>query len=682
MPASILADVNAGSTKWGDAKPYKLEEQVTGKDKKGKPITELVLGVPEDPKAFIPQGSELYDWWVLFRDMPGTGACLKDTDIQCPPLLTQVRRLQYHLGALRYWIGDLGNPYAPLPFGKARKGHKPKPVKYANEGVFDVVTWNAVIAFQQDARQGLALRLPPDSDRKPLVDANLDPTAEASHPATQQAQSTKYVVEVKDPNNKDGLLDHDPEVAELAQISLDSNYEEVVDRCTGDGIKKWLKNSLRKPRAVLVCFGGRDPLDSWMNSRTLPKFREWDRKLTEAGFSKGLQVDGCLRDPRIGVDPSAKSGQISTSLHKSGFALDLLTSPTFLEGRGEAYPLYRGRDESVSEQKTRWIVYAKVPNKEILRLGMVTFNDPDTSEVLGFRSPDPAKAYIEYKLSICPFEYDETSPEGGAAGDPIPEDGPDAGPDGFSFLNVTKIAHSCGFARIGPHADWNDVPAEQFTLASRSDLSAVLASISKHSKRKEAKSFTVGGAEITFKAFSDALAVLNLWVGFAAKFGYDAAPDLKVQPTEKQGEEICKRLRMSAHKLQGKNSKKMVLTLIEDPDPKTSQAPAPRTLQLAKDTEFPAKVGFTLRPVTTPEVKAGAIISLPELVGQGAMTQEWWHFQWVDGYQGKAWGSLLKDFGWTEMGLLAEKSPYGFVGLGYARGEKGIDKAESTGLEN
>jgi hypothetical protein len=56
---------------------------------------------------------------------------------------------------------------------------------------------------------------------------------------------------------------------------------------------------------------------------------------------------------------------------------------------------------------------------------------------------------------------------------------------------------------------------------------------------------------------------------------------------------------------------------------------------------------------------------------------EWWHFQWLSGYDGKKWSELVKEIGWTDEGLgwckdgVYEFPVYGQVGLGYA--SKGRD---------
>src|SRR5262249_54348650 len=104
LATKIRADLLKDDTKWDGTPPLRIEPKraATGKAKKD---IELVVTTPETAESYVPKGSALYKGWVLFRDMPNHPCC-RD----------QVVRLQYHLGALRYWVGNHGNPYAPIQF--------------------------------------------------------------------------------------------------------------------------------------------------------------------------------------------------------------------------------------------------------------------------------------------------------------------------------------------------------------------------------------------------------------------------------------------------------------------------------------------------------------------------------------------------------------------------------------
>jgi hypothetical protein len=227
--SDLKQDLEAAKKKWGEWQTVKLEVRSVGKNKK----QELLLSVAEDADWFVPQGSSIYKGWVLFRDMPGSGNNRKPGDIQCPPLLEQVTRLQYHLGALRYPIGNQWHPYSPEPWKKNADTGK-RQMLYPNEGIFEAVTWNGVLAFQRDAGAGLAKQLDATKVRSVLWrPGTYDPTPAAKQHLLEIRESHDYVSK-EDSNIRD------------ARIS-GMKYPTVVDKATGDGIQTWLDQEFRKP---------------------------------------------------------------------------------------------------------------------------------------------------------------------------------------------------------------------------------------------------------------------------------------------------------------------------------------------------------------------------------------------------------------------------------------------------
>lgn len=652
MLGLLKPEETTASLTWSDGKTYKAQRlaaamEETGKDKKKRAIKELVIRIPEDPRSFTPVGSELYREWVLFRGMPGTGAGLKDKDIQCTPLKEQVRRLQYHLGALRYWVGDFGMPYAPIPFSK-------KPPRFANEGVFDVPLWNSTMAFQHDAAAGAARKLDPAKPRQPFVDlSTFDPTAEASVSKTQISESGQYV-------SKTAADSADALVKGL-------RYPSVVDRATGDGIKKWLQGSLRKPGPVLVSYQSEG---TWMSELLLDSYGKWDRAMKQYGAKRGVYVSNVLRDPRIGVVTGG--GMVATSIHKSGFALDLAMQ----WGQGiidpaarDHYPLYYERDPS-RKDKIRWIVYHAVKEADLPK-GLDPVLDGAGGIAGWTSSADPA---LEYRRSIENFEYDPESSTGGKSSAlTIP---------GQWFLNVTRLAKDAGFARIGPHnTGWFAIPGETVSITDAGSLVGALKRFSRHLKQlkgelrvsKAHPKFKLDGVDLMFQDCATAYAALDAWQTVAARQGGTPAVDVHF-PRTKEDQTFLTQLARAAKKAPLKGLAVAVIT-----EEKTEE------LTLSAVTEFPADKAFTIQPKTAPlEVKLDSKFEFPALVGDPPHL-EWWHFQYVAGYAGRSWREILADVGWTGAGLFGKSSEsdegvYGLYGVGYT--SKDLDHTEKVTLDS
>src|SRR5207237_171224 len=99
-------------------------------------------------------------------------------------------RLQYHLGAMRYPIGNHGHPYTP-ELQKSDGKRYGKPVAH-NPGEFDVALWNGVLAFQRDLAAGQANKVDPSLLLQSLTSRIFDPHPEAPKDAKQLATSMAY----------------------------------------------------------------------------------------------------------------------------------------------------------------------------------------------------------------------------------------------------------------------------------------------------------------------------------------------------------------------------------------------------------------------------------------------------------------------------------------------------------
>lgn len=645
LPREIMADVNKGDTKtWGEAHKLKVARDAppAGKTKKGKPNKELILKIPEAPASFLPLGSKFYEQWVLFRDMP----CA-----QCDPVLKQVSRLQYHLGAMRYPIGNHGHPYAPELL--TAKGAK---FKTSNPGQFDVALWNGVLAFQRNLAEGSANQISSKLIEGSLTSGSFDPVSDIAKQEKQLNLSMDYGPTADD------------EAVKVAAI--ETQYPTVVDLETGDAIKSWLTKAYRKPGPVLL---SPQTIDTYMNSAMLRKFDEWDQALKELGFDPGIKVGNIFREPRIGVVTGG--GGVSTSLHKSGFAMDL----SFFADKGAlewgdplpSYPLHFSRDPTVKKaQNAVWIVYAEVPISKIKSYMVQTKNA--AGEVVQWKSPmadgkpvdgsgRPAPPAI-YHRTIEPWKFDPYHREGGKSLGTLTI-------PGKAFLEFTTLAKHFGFTNIGAHrGDYLWKYREPLTLKlDATTLGSAVARFMVHldSQRdpdlKAATTLGIAGEETPFSAFKGEMAFLGKWATVMAR--YAPGPDLHCEPHTKEGQALIKTLRGNVKTFKGRKFY-MVRGVPWDP-PELE-------LELTAKTEFPT-TPFLIRPITSPvAVKEGDMIEFPEYLGNAGHL-EWWHFQYVQGYKDgdtpKKWKNLLGSIGWTEEGLLGPKGSkyiYGHWGVGYS----------------
>jgi hypothetical protein len=645
FPTNIIGDLEdyeAGKKKWGNPQEIAPVFKAAGKNKHGAPVQEGIIEVEEKSSAFIQRGSDFYDGWTLFRDMPGTGSNSSDNDIQCPPLKTQVRRLQYHLGAMRYPIGNQWHPYSPEPFTPTASRSRGKPERlYPNESVFDIVTWNCVLAFQRDARGGSAVELNPGLSRTATLNGIFNPLPFAEDWQGEIRESANYVSETVAAETR-------------AFFDIPADSDTVVEETTANAIKSWLTNKLRKPGKILVAAG---QYDSWMQEDALPQIEALNADLARLGVTIPAQFNNALRDVRMSVlKPGA--GQIVNSIHKSGFAFDFAMDG-FVGPRAE-FPLYFVHDESETT-KVRWIVYTPVKIAKT----------PEQFRPGSTKPRAKKDAYVEFVESINPWSYDPGDTKGGKRGDALKI-------DGSLFLNFTNVCGAAGLDRISAHGDWaGSGESLTFTLTDSSAFGHLLDALktglsfavtSKHSQRQtNLPDCTVDGTKHDLDSLGDFTAYLSLWYSAAKRLG--AAPNVDVTPGTKEDDKLIQWLRGKSFK--GKKVHISVTGRWAGGEGASNVKIAKDTtadLELGPKTEFP-KTPFTLGPITEPQINPGSTISMPKFGTPQGM--EWWHYQYTAGFDGQDWKTILGWIGWTEEGLLGKpggKPIHGHYGLGYLKG--------------
>lgn len=642
----IRADVSGTAAhSWGS--PQTIAVKLETVDKK----SILVLRVPERPDAFKPAGSTLYEEWVLFRGMPGSGPIVTGKSLtkpqksfmQCPLLEKQVRRLQHHLGKFRYWVGTNEHPYSAQP--DVLKKKKLVRDSFFNDGYFDVATWNSVLAFQRDADAGTAKVLDSSLTRVPIIDATTYDPLPADTVANQKSDAPNYI---------------SSQAATSAQAKQSGTFDwTVVDLVSGDTIKRWLDTDLRKPGPVVVFDAG---TRTWVHEGALSSLQAWSKELKRLGFPKGVSVSNTLRDPRIGT--STGGGMIANSIHKSGFALDLSMNWSTgkvvgtLEADGDGiqdakseYPLFFEKDTSATGTRVSWKVWARIDDPtKILEPGQLQTDA--AGNPTGYSVTDPTKTYVEYAQSITPFVYDPRDDDGG-------KPGPVLSIPGKLFLNVTKVALQHGFIRIPAHAKgWQRVVPPKTLTIDAAKLADIVKRLDLHRgdvggiKQKLAANdeFKVNGA--TFK-FASSGATIKQWVDWMALTkALSPAPEVTLHATRTSAEKKFTSSLASSKGLAG-----LTLTAI---DLATGSSTA---IVVGKTMSVPAG-DITLQLTTIPfTLINGQSIEFPSRIGDPAH-MEWWHHQFKAGYSGKKWAALLGEMGWTKEGLLRKADQPGIYGWG------------------
>jgi hypothetical protein len=255
---------------------------------------QLMLKVEEEPTAFLPPGPELYGGWTLYRDMPNA---------DCADVIKQVTKLQCHLGALRYPIGQQERPYWPQPKNPDPK----KAAEYYNEGIFEARTQAAFVRFQEHAEKATAARLI-NTSRTIGAHVKLDPQFE---PIGHSGHPWAYVC-------------IDPEGPKDKISKLERHTFGVMDRHSEKAISQWLKEGLRKPGKILLevavdTYHTR-PGTVWLREEAAVALQLWRQLLRAFGNTRyALRTGHTFRNI---VDMSHGDGKALASIHKTGLAMD------------------------------------------------------------------------------------------------------------------------------------------------------------------------------------------------------------------------------------------------------------------------------------------------------------------------------------------------------------------------
>lgn len=642
-------------------------EVTNPKPPKGPPVKEVVLRVPEAPDLFHPKGAALYAGWTLFRDMPNAS---------CPCVRDQVSRLQHHLGALRYPVGASGAPYVPepkkglIPDDSGRLVPAPPPgsaadkkipddrrptfsYEFPNESVFDVATWNSVLAFQRDAKAGRALACPKRPHDALL--SKMEPTrVEGWRRADTIRLAHDYAVTAPAPAS-----------ATCAKVTVDG----FVEKQTAQALTSWVTQALRRPDRVLV------PLEAtpgqtnwllWVRDDSVAPYRAWIQSARHLGFAHGVALNHTYRDARVDAG-GAGYGRAKLSIHKTGLAFDLRMHRFHFTEQG-TFDVWFVREKP--EGRTSWRVYGRAKKTPNLAAQPELFTD-----------------------TIAPWQYDAIDLDGGKPG-PCPQLAP-----GETFIDLTAVGKRHGFLPIHSFASgWYGTKEETIVLDSVASFERAVKKLETLVKQHAASVKQVGVAtEFIDRADSQGTnkprvggggqllmrrddAVFDREEGRRrlAMLGLDRET---VQVLERDAQVLALWLKImkergptpdvriskpaDAEKLQ-----KLIRKVFVGRDifvfAGVAAEGSPERVTVSATTVLPA-APFIVRPCTEAfDATPGTTVEFPRLFGE-AIGMEWWHFQMTETIRGRPWLSLLEELGWTREGLGDAQNPGPFrqTGLGY-----------------
>jgi hypothetical protein len=232
----VFRALSSGSDEYGAGLELVPELEETGKAN-GKPVKELVLRVPEAPQSFLPQGSDQYQGWVLYKGMPNAS---------CGLVRAEVLKLQGQFGSMGFIIGGTFSPYTPSPPGTNKKD-QPSPLWL--EGNFSTYSWNACLLLQRCGAEGVAC----------------------------DAKSGKTISPAK------------------VEIVADG----VVDKATGDLIGQWIKSGYRKPGKIMLPIDARKTY--WLREDAATIFKKWEDSAHAWGMTQSLATYCGYRQPEADV---------------------------------------------------------------------------------------------------------------------------------------------------------------------------------------------------------------------------------------------------------------------------------------------------------------------------------------------------------------------------------------------
>jgi hypothetical protein len=318
---AILKNVNdhGGVFKEGDTeiKPVRLKLQRAGG--KGQ---EHVLEVPEDPAKILPlEGSTEHGGWLLYRDMPHQG---------CAAVSEQIEKLQKSLGAMRYPIGSGDDPYVP----EAK----------SNQGIFDVRTWNGVLAFQ---RVFLGKPKPADGEDEPPA---------AGFVKTDSVKKLAGAGSAKDFADIALAEKTGSAVMPAADWPRPKRADGVVDDATAKAIKHCIDKDLRKPGHTLVPFLHEMDASNvrWLRAEAVSALATWRDLAKTFGWTNGIHAFHTYRSALADIT-SADYGRATLSIHKSGYAIDLQMSGYIVPWTSELF-----YEKVILGSRVRWRLWGRI----------------------------------------------------------------------------------------------------------------------------------------------------------------------------------------------------------------------------------------------------------------------------------------------------------------------------------
>jgi hypothetical protein len=287
----------------------------------------LVVDVKEDPAIFMPGGPSEYGGWLLYRRMP--------YQLQTP-VKAEVSKLVFHLSRLRY-------PAAcSVPIAGAHVPYTASETEHA--GVFDAPVQATLHRFQKHLAAGTTFKLT-DAGRTQIAGT----TDIASWGYLRGADATQK-----------------PVVTE----------EGVVDAATAKALTSWFDDGLRKPGPIVVQRG-----KLWAQPELWYGFTALDLILQGFSARYRLAISNTYR-----VLPSSGPGQVETSFHKLGRAIDLETT---LGDPSDGFPVgYEG--DWVTKNTLKWLVY--------IHSGASATPDPAAPLVVSEKVASETKAFMTTRL--------------------------------------------------------------------------------------------------------------------------------------------------------------------------------------------------------------------------------------------------------------------------------------------
>jgi hypothetical protein len=655
----VADDINAGRKPY-DIDPIALTAEVEDTDKTNKRYDELVVKIPEDPDLFIPPGSEAFDTWLLYAQMPHAN---------CPPVQEKVKKLQQWLGAIRYVVGAERGPYRPVAPDEQAALNVPSKMRL--EGFFSPYVLNAVLGFQRNVLAGDAIQLRGGLHKEWLASP---PKSEVEADFAEEYRSN--------------------ERASAGEVQGDEPPSEdaVVDKATGDALKKWIDKDLRRPGKILVVGQAQivkktSPIAPyrivyhWLREEAADAFRNWEAAAKGYGMPPLDSIDlaGTYRACEVDV-VGAGYGRAQFSIHKTALAIDLSTGNYI--GAGRDFPFFRVRKDT--GDRTRWVLYTKVAKTVEGRQADAKARAEAAEEA------SEGVGIYPYEQDIPAWRWDGTHERGGSTFSPGRLD------DDHAYLNLTYLAHQVGLTEISAFRDhWFAILGEEIRYGSPDTFEKLVSRLVAHASfAKDTPFHKVPGQSGYFARFLDwvddpdpapsplipgtalsmtdaglanEVARLKWWLNLTRSpvwikpksgrkskqrpLDLDAAPTVEIDP------------KLEVHqgfldKLMGQKPPNQHPLMLEQGGASSEINPYPSY-------PFPKEEKFRL----TPKMDVLALgeeeyFLFPQINGE-AIGQEWWHFELTE--KDKSWMTLMQDIGWCKEGLMRTEEPalYRRSGVGY-----------------